>query len=55
MIYKEVIFKDLDAWRETIEIMSDKKLMAQIKQADTDWVSGKKRAYTAWTDLKRVK
>ena len=53
-IIHDVISEDLEALRETIEIMSDKKLMRQIKQADTDWLSGKKDAYTSWDKVKRV-
>jgi hypothetical protein len=53
-IIHEVIAEDLEAWRETFEIMADKKLMAQIKQADTDWKTGKKEAYASWDELKSV-
>lgn len=53
-IIHEVVSNDLETWRETFELMADKKLMARIKRADIDWVSGKKKAYTAWNNLKRV-
>lgn len=53
-IIHEVIAEDLEAWRETFEIMADKKLMAQIKQSDTDWRTGEKEAYVSWDELKRV-
>ncbi|MBI5184650.1 MAG: hypothetical protein HZA01_02855 [Nitrospinae bacterium] len=53
-IIHEVVSENLEAWKETIEIMADKKLTARIKRADADWVSRKKKAYTAWEDLKRV-
>lgn len=53
-IIHEVVSNDLETWRETFELMADKKLMARIKRADTDWMSGKKKNYTAWNDLKRV-
>ena len=53
-IIHEVIAEDLEAWRETFEIMADKKLMVQIKQADTDWKTGKKEAYVPWVELKSV-
>ena len=42
-IIHEVVSSDLETWRETFELLADKKLMARIKRADTDWVSGKKR------------
>jgi len=41
-------------WRETLEIMADKKLMEQIRQADEDWAEGHKDAYVSWDDLKNV-
>ena len=53
-IIHEVIAEDLEAWRETFEIMSDKKLMVQVKQADTDWKTGEKEAYVPWDELKSV-
>jgi hypothetical protein len=53
-VIHEVITKDMDAWRETFEIMSDKKLMKQIRQADMDWASGDKSSYLSWDDLKNV-
>lgn len=53
-IIHEVIAEDLSSWKETFEIMSNKKLMAQIKQADADWDSGKRENYISWDDLKRV-
>ena len=53
-IIHEVIDEELEAWKETLEIMADKKLMAQIKQADADWKAGKKEAYVSWDELKLV-
>lgn len=53
-IIHEVVSSDLETWRETLELLANKKLMAQIKRADTDWVSGKKKAYTSWNALRRV-
>ena len=50
----EVITEDMEAWRETFEIMADKKLMRQIKQADLDWASGGKDSYVSWDDLKNA-
>jgi len=49
-----VINDDMEAWRETFEIMADKKLMRQIKQADLDWASGAKDSYVSWDDLKNA-
>lgn len=53
-IIHEVIAEDLEAWKETLEIMADKNLMAQIKQADADWKTGKKESYVSWDKLKSV-
>jgi hypothetical protein len=53
-IIHEVIAEDITAWKETFEIMTNKKLMSQIRQADADWQSGKKGAYILWDRLKRV-
>lgn len=53
-IIHEVIAEDLDAWKETLEIMADKNLMAQIKRADADWKTGKKESYVSWDKLKSV-
>jgi hypothetical protein len=54
LVIHEVITEDMDAWRETLEIMADKKLMKQIRQADADWLSGEKISYVEWDDLKNV-
>ena len=53
-VIHEVIAEDMEAWRETLEIMADKKSMRQIKQADLDWASGTKDSYVSWDDLKNV-
>ena len=53
-VIHEVIAEDMGAWRETFEIMADRKLMRQIRQADLDWASGNKDSYVSWEDLKHV-
>jgi hypothetical protein len=53
-VIHEVITEDMEAWRETFEIMADEKLIGQIRQADKDRASGKKGAFIAWNDLKNV-
>ena len=50
-VIHEVITEDMEAWRETFEIMADRKLMKQIKQADSDWASGSKDSYVLWDHL----
>ena len=47
-VIREVITEDMEAWRETLEIMADKKLMKQIRQADMDWASRGKDSYVSW-------
>lgn len=54
-VIHEVITEDMEAWRETFEIMADKKLMKQIKQADLDWASRPKDSYVSWDDLKNAR
>jgi hypothetical protein len=53
-VIHEVIAEDMESWRETLEIMADRKLMKQIKEADADWKSGDKKAYTFWNNLKNA-
>ncbi len=53
-VIHEVITEDMAAWRETFEILADKKLMKQIRQADADWASGGKDSYVSWDDLRNV-
>jgi hypothetical protein len=53
-VIHEVIAEDMEAWRETLEIMADRKLMSQIREADQDWKTSKKNAYVSWNDIKNV-
>ncbi len=53
-ILHDVITEDLESWRETFEIMANKRLMREIRQADDDWQSGKKGIYKSWDEIKRV-
>lgn len=53
-IIRDVIAEDIGIWRETLEILTDKKLAARFKQADADWFAGKKGAYVSWDELRRV-
>jgi len=53
-VIREVIAEDMETWRETLEIMADRKLMKQIKEADADWKTGRKKAYVSWDDMKNV-
>jgi hypothetical protein len=53
-IIHEVITEDMEACREASEIRADKKLMGQIKQANSDRASDTKDSYVSWDDLKNV-
>lgn len=53
-IIHEAISEDMEVWRETFEIMTDSKLMGQIRQADMDRAAGKKGSFAAWDDLKNA-
>ena len=53
-VIHEVIAEDMETWRETLEIMADRNLMKQIREADADWQTGRKKAYVSWDDLKNA-
>jgi len=53
-IIHDVIAEDLESWRETFEIMTNKRLMRKIRRADDDWLSGKNGSYKSWNEIKRV-
>ena len=53
-VIREVITEDLEIWRETFAILSDKNLMKQINEADEDWIKDNKEAYVSWDDLKNA-
>jgi len=53
-VIHEVIAEDMEAWRETYEIMADSKLLGQIRQADRDRAVGKKGSFIAWDKLKNA-
>jgi hypothetical protein len=53
-VIHEVIAEDMEAWRETLEIMADRKLLKLIREADADWSSGRKEAYVSWDNLKNA-
>ena len=53
-VIHEVIAEDMETWRETLEIMADRNLMKQIREADADWKTGRKKAYVSWDDLKNA-
>jgi hypothetical protein len=53
-VVHDVIAEDMETWRETLEIMADKNLMGQIRQADRDRATGKKGAFVFWDNIKNA-
>lgn len=51
-IISESIAEDIDTWRETFEIMADKSLMRQIKNAEKARKEGKISDFIPWKDVK---
>ena len=51
-VIHEVIAEDMENWRETLEIMADRKLMKQIRESDADWKTRRERTYVSWDDIK---
>jgi transcription elongation GreA/GreB family factor len=49
-IIRESIAEDIDAWRETFEIMADKKLMKRLEKADREWEEKGEAAYVEWPE-----
>lgn len=53
-VIHDVIAEDMEAWRETLNIMADRKLMKQIREADADWKNSGDTSYVSWNDLKNA-
>ena len=53
-VVHEVITEDMEIWHETLEIMADKNLMGQIRQADRDRAAGKKGGFVSWDNIKNA-
>jgi transcription elongation GreA/GreB family factor len=51
-LLQESIAEDIDAWRETLEIMADKKLMKRLEKADKEWEEKGEAAYVEWPKKK---
>ena len=47
------IAEDIDAWRETFEILSNPALMAQIRKAEKARLEGKRSEFIRWEKVKR--
>ena len=51
-LIQESIADDIEAWKETFEIMSDKTLMRQIRNAERARIEGKKSDFIPWEKVK---
>jgi len=51
-LIQESIAEDIDAWRETLEIMADKNLMKRLEKADREWEGKGEAAYVEWPEKK---
>ena len=52
-LIKESIAEDIELWRETFEIMSNKTLMKQIEKAEKARIKGKKSDFILWEKVKQ--
>ena len=52
-LIQEVIAEDIEAWQETFEIMADRTLMKQIRNAEKARIEGRKSEFIPWKKVKR--
>ncbi|HDH05772.1 MAG TPA: hypothetical protein ENH01_08675 [Nitrospirae bacterium] len=52
-LIQEIIAEDIEAWKETFEIMADRKLMRQIANAKKARIEGKKADFIPWEKVRR--
>jgi len=52
-LIQESIAEDIEAWRETFEILADKNLMKQIQNAETARLKKSKAAFIPWEQVKQ--
>ncbi len=45
--------KDKEEWNATYEILSDKRMMEDIKIADKDWEEKQKENFSPWEKIRR--
>ena len=51
-LISESIADDIEAWKETFEIMADKVLMRQIRNAERARIEGEKSDFIPWEKVK---
>jgi hypothetical protein len=52
-LIQESIAEDIEAWKETFEIMADKNLMREIKNAERARIKKKNSDFIPWEKVKR--
>ena len=52
-LIQESIAEDIEAWKDTFEIMADKTLMRQIMSAGKARIEGRKTDFIPWEKVKR--
>lgn len=52
-LIQESIAEDIEAWKETFDILSDKTMMKQIRRAEMARAEGEKFDYIPWEKVKR--
>lgn len=52
-LIQESIAEDIEAWKDTFEIMADKTLMRQIMSAEKARIEGRKTDFIPWEKVKR--
>lgn len=52
LLMQETIADDIESWKETFEIMADKSLMRQIRNAEKARLEGRKSDFIPWEKLK---
>ncbi len=53
ILIQESIAEDIEAWKETFEIMADRNLMRQITNAEKARIEGKKADFIPWEKIRR--
>ncbi len=52
-LIQESIAENIKAWKETFEIMADKNLMSEIKNAEKERIKKKDSDFIPWEKVKR--
>jgi hypothetical protein len=52
-LIQESIAEDIEAWKETFEIMADRNLMREIKNAEKARIKNKNSDFIPWEKVKR--